>query len=234
MVWRLLCYRMKRRVQRFTGMRCCRVTLVRMVSGVVTGFSRLALPTRRRDRIAFFASRRLRVAARSWRRSDFMQRALIATVAFLLAAEVQSDPAAEVRCAELGFSKAAEERDTQAFSGFIDPDARFVGQSVARGVDAVMDAWQVFFADGGPRIRWRPQVVEVLADGDLALSRGPYLVTRLDDRGQTRQSWGTFNSVWRRHSDGRWRVVFDAGSPASGPVSEEALALLAGSADCPD
>ena len=24
---------------------------------------------------------------------------------------------------------------------------------------------------------------------------------------------GTFNSIWRRESDGTWRVVFDKGSP---------------------
>jgi ketosteroid isomerase-like protein len=28
------------------------------------------------------------------------------------------------------------------------------------------------------------------------------------------QRTGTFNSVWRRDQDGRWRIVFDIGCPS--------------------
>jgi ketosteroid isomerase-like protein len=74
--------------------------------------------------------------------------------------------------------------------------------------------------------------VEVLAEGKLALSRGPYLVTSRDEQGQLRETWGTFNSVWRRHQDGKWRVVFDAGSPAAGELPRNARELLSQRPDC--
>jgi ketosteroid isomerase-like protein len=38
----------------------------------------------------------------------------------------------------------------------------------------------------------------------LALSSGPV-------RDASGRRVGTFNSVWRREGDGRWRVVFDKG-----------------------
>jgi hypothetical protein len=64
----------------------------------------------------------------------------------------------------------------QAFRSFIDADARFVSSQVVRGVDAIAEAWAVFFTDPGPTIKWRPMVIEVLENNTLALSRGPYRV----------------------------------------------------------
>lgn len=138
----------------------------------------------------------------------------------------------DVRCREIGFSQSAENRDYAAFKSFIDGDARFVGSDVLRGVEQVAEVWSVFFAEDGPTIRWRPQIIEVLENGTLALSRGPYKSESLDADGNNVESWGTFNSVWRLNEDGEWRVVFDAGSPASSEPSEETRALLEAENDC--
>ena len=137
-----------------------------------------------------------------------------------------ADPAQDVRCRETGFSEAAEQRDAAAFAAFIDADARFVGATVSRGADEIVAAWQPFLTEGGPAIKWRPQFVEVLEDGDLALSRGPYRLIVTHQDGNETEHWGTFNSVWRLHDDGVWRVVFDAGSPATETPSDEQRALL--------
>ena len=144
-----------------------------------------------------------------------------------------ADLTEDVRCREIGFSKAAEARDLNAFRSFIDADARFVAGDVRRGVDEVAAAWAPFFAADGPAIRWRPSVVEVLDDGRLALSRGPYRVIAINAEGETVEYWGTFNSVWRLNKDGVWRVVFDAGSPAESPPDETTQALLNAEDGCP-
>ena len=137
-----------------------------------------------------------------------------------------ADLAEEVRCREIGFSKAAEKQNAKRFASFIDADARFVSSTVTRGPDAVAEAWTVFFTSDSPTIKWRPQIVEVLEDGKLALSRGPYRVISKDEDGNETEHWGTFNSVWRLQADGGWKVVFDAGSAAAQPPSEEVQALL--------
>ena len=153
---------------------------------------------------------------------------------FVLAASCSAfaDAADEVRCHEIGFSLAAEARDAERFSSFIDDDARFVGASVLRGPTAIAEAWSVFFEDEGPRIKWRPQFVEVLEDGNLALTRGPFRVIGKDDEGNDVERWGTFNSVWRLHPNGGWKVVFDAGSPASEPPAEDVRMLLETDDEC--
>ena len=133
----------------------------------------------------------------------------------------------EVRCREIGFSQAAENRDADAFASFIDADARFVGNSVIKGPQAIAEAWASFFAEDGPAIKWRPQFVEVLDDGALALTRGPYRMIARDAEDNLVEGWGTFNSVWRLQEDGSWKVVFDAGNAATEAPADDIQALLA-------
>lgn len=137
-----------------------------------------------------------------------------------------ADAEQDVRCSETGFSQAAEARDAGRFTSFIDPDARFVGNTVARGVAEIVEGWGGFFEPDGPRIKWRPQFVEVLEDGRLALTRGPYRITTPTPDGREIEGWGTFNSVWRLNDEGEWRVVFDAGSPPTETPSDDVRALL--------
>jgi len=145
---------------------------------------------------------------------------------------VRADVTDDVRCREIGFSNAAEERDPERFAAFIDADARFVGATVRRGIEAIVGDWAAFFEFGGPSITWRPQFVEVLENGRLALTRGPYRVRSVSEDGAIVERWGTFNSVWRLAADGQWRVVFDAGTPAGDPPADTVRALLESPAAC--
>lgn len=151
---------------------------------------------------------------------------------FAMPLTAMNDVTEQVRCREIAFSQSAEERDAARFATFIDADARFVGAGISRGVDEVVAAWSPFFQDDGPSIKWRPQYIEVLEDGNLALSRGPYRMLARGEDGEEREHWGTFNSVWRRQPDGNWQVVFDAGNAASAPPAPEVQQLLDQDLEC--
>lgn len=161
-----------------------------------------------------------------------MIKLILATALFLLVSVTVADLATDVRCREIAFSRSVENKDIEAFRSFLDDDARFVGSSVDRGPEQITAAWQVFFSDDGPAIKWRPRFVEVLEDGDLALTRGPYRMVVEDPDGNPVEHWGTFNSVWRKNADGEWRVIFDAGNSAAAPPDEETQALLQREDDC--
>ena len=143
-----------------------------------------------------------------------------------------ADPADEVRCREVGFSKSVESQDREGFASFIDPDARFVGNKVDRSREAIADAWAVFFTGGLPSIKWRPQFIEVLESGDLALSRGPYRIIDENEQGEVTEAWGTYNSVWRLNDDGEWLIVFDAGSFPDETPRDDQRELLESDAGC--
>ena len=153
----------------------------------------------------------------------------------ILATVAMNDPALhqEVVCAETGFSRAAEAKDPAAFLAFVDPDARFVTADVARGHEEIAEAWRELLSPGGPTIRWRPAVVEVSADGRLAISRGPYRVVSVDAGGDRSESWGHYISTWRRNDDGAWLILFDSGGDAGMTPSAEEIRILEGEPACP-
>ncbi len=128
-------------------------------------------------------------------------------VATAVAAPPTDSLAREVRAVETAFAHTMAARDTTAFLAFLSDEAVFFGRStVQRGPTAIFAVWRRFFDGADAPFSWRPESVEVLDSGALALSSGPVF-----DPTGTRI--GTFNSVWRRDADGRWRIIFDKGCP---------------------
>lgn len=129
------------------------------------------------------------------------------SVAASLGAQTNAELARQVFQAESSFAGSMAARDHEAFASFIAPDAIFFGgQGPLRGRAAVVEAWARFFVGPNAPFSWRPEVVQVVDSGTLALTSGPV-------RDPTGKQTGTFNSIWRREPDGRWRVVFDKGCP---------------------
>jgi ketosteroid isomerase-like protein len=120
----------------------------------------------------------------------------------------QSAPATlgkQVFAAESSFAASMARRDLKAFAAFLSPEAVFFSDTAAlRGKEAVVEGWRKFFAGPDAPFSWKPETIEVLSSGTLALSSGPVH----DPSGK---QVGTFNSVWRREAGGRWRVIFDKG-----------------------
>ena len=121
------------------------------------------------------------------------------------AASEQADRAREVEAVELAFARTMAERDFEAFRSFVADEAVFLGPAGAlRGRQAVADHWRRYFEPPEAPFSWRPETVEVLDSGALAISTGPVF-----DPAGNRVS--TYTSIWRRDSDGSWRIVFDKG-----------------------
>jgi ketosteroid isomerase-like protein len=112
----------------------------------------------------------------------------------------------QVRDAENGFAATMAKRDHNAFATFIADDAVFFGgeNRAYRGKKAVVDSWKGFYEKPDAPFSWRSESVEVIESGKLAHSSGPVF----NPKGER---VATFNSVWRRESDGTWKVVFDKG-----------------------
>lgn len=138
---------------------------------------------------------------------------LVPILAVLLAPALHAQSTAnaaltrQVFVAESTFAATLANRDTAAFARLVSPEAVFFGQkSVMRGKAAVMAGWRPLFEEPTPPFSWKPEVIEVLDSGTLALSSGPVY----DRDGK---QFGVFSSIWRREPDGTWRVIFDKGCP---------------------
>ena len=121
--------------------------------------------------------------------------------------EPNQDLVAQVRAAEIAFAKTMADRNLDTFGTHVADEALFFSRdNVLRGKAAVLAGWKRFFDGPTPPFSWEPEQVEVLDSGTLGISSGPVR----DGEGRR---IGTFNSIWRREADGRWRVIFDKSCP---------------------
>lgn len=125
----------------------------------------------------------------------------------LAAAPTNAELKEEVRKMEHAFARTMADRNHGAFASFLAPDAVFMnGPRALRGAKEVAEGWKRFFESPAAPFSWEPEIVEVLDSGKLALSSGPV-------RNPAGRRVGTFNSVWRREKNGKWRIVLDNGCP---------------------
>ena len=114
----------------------------------------------------------------------------------------------QVADTERAFAKTMAQRDFESFVSFLsDETVFFSGATPLRGKQKVADSWKPYFEQADPPFSWKPETVEVLESGTLALSSGPIF----DPEGKM---VATFNSIWRLETPGVWRIVFDKGSTA--------------------
>lgn len=129
---------------------------------------------------------------------------LIMLTAPLFANEALEQIKKEVWDTEMAFAKTMEDRDHEAFKSFLAEDVVFLGgKSATRGKQAVADKWAKYFVKEKATFAWKPEKVEVLENGTLALSSGPVW----DHIGR----YQTYTSIWRKEKSGKWKVVFDKG-----------------------
>lgn len=125
----------------------------------------------------------------------------------LLAQSQSASLKRQVFVAESSFAASMAQRDLEAFASHVSQEAIFFGDTaVMRGKQAVLNGWRRFFAKPEAPFSWKPDVIEVLPSGKLAISSGPVF----DPAGKR---VGSFSSIWRRELDGSWQIIFDKGCP---------------------
>jgi ketosteroid isomerase-like protein len=113
----------------------------------------------------------------------------------------------QVTDTELAFAKTMADRDLAAFNSFLSEETVFFsGPTPLRGKAAVTGFWKRFYEKPAAPFSWRPDKVEALDSGTLALSTGPVF----DPAGKC---IGRFTSIWRQEAPGMWKIVFDKGEP---------------------
>jgi ketosteroid isomerase-like protein len=139
---------------------------------------------------------------------------------------------------EQSFAASVERHDAKSFAEHVHPGAVFGAASanVQRGRDAIMKAWQPIIEGQNVTLKWRPHFVSIGADPDVAISRGPFVISSKGTTGSTAYKIGDFVSVWvRKNARSPWVVLFDSGGPppASATEDEANKHLQTAPAQCP-
>src|SRR6266567_3849851 len=81
--------------------------------------------------------------------------------------------------------------------------------SAATTKEAIRSAWKEMLTTPGAAISWKATKVEVAKSGDLAYVSGTYEETMTDASGKPVNDHGKYVEIFKKQTDGAWKVVAD-------------------------
>ncbi len=116
-----------------------------------------------------------------------------------------------IRQADLAWSKAMTDKQLDATVSYYAEEASILPPNAptASGKNAIRDVWAQFFAMPGFLVTCHPVKVEASRSGDIGYTQGPYELAFHDAKGNTVKDRGKYLAVWKKQSNGAWRVVAD-------------------------
>ena len=127
---------------------------------------------------------------------------------------------------EQAFARSVEAHDARAFQSFLHAGTVFNAGTVDadRGSDEVAKSWAEIVEGKAIALRWRPGIVQIGGEPTIAISRGPYILQRMQ-AGASTYRVGMYQTVWVRDGrDGAWRVLFDGSATTGQPMDDRAAA----------
>ncbi len=121
------------------------------------------------------------------------------------------------------WAAASKARDAEAFASVYADDAVLMleGAPDVSGREAILAAVTGLMKDPNFDLSFEADNVVVAGSGDLAYETGTYSFTLSDAEGKPAPTHGHYLVVWRKESDGTWKVVRDV------PVSDPPEAAMA-------
>lgn len=121
---------------------------------------------------------------------------------------------------DIDFAKASRETNAaEAFRKYIAPDCMMFPE----GDLPVQGAGEIYrrMKKGADNyvLAWIPQRAEVSASGDMGWTWGTYTLETNDRAGDKIKSYGKYVNVWKKQTDGTWKVIVDIGN-ASPPTGQ--------------
>ncbi len=116
-----------------------------------------------------------------------------------------------IRQADLAWSKAMTDRQLEATVSYYAEEASIFPPNAptATGKNAIRNVWAQFFAMPGFLVTCHPVKIEASRSGDIGYTQGPYDLAFSDGRGHTVKDRGKYLAVWKKQTNGAWRVVAD-------------------------
>jgi uncharacterized protein (TIGR02246 family) len=118
---------------------------------------------------------------------------------------------AAIRANSIAWSQAATAKDLDKVISFYADDAVELPNQgpAAKGKENIRKTWGPLISPPGPGLSWKTSTVEVAHSGELAYETGNYNFVTIDKKGKTNDLKGKYVVVWKKQSDGSWKVVVD-------------------------
>lgn len=125
---------------------------------------------------------------------------------------------AAIRDADIAFAKATAARGVDGWVDyFADSGVQVIPGRNVIGKAAIHELMAPSLGDTARTLTWAPTSAEVSASGDLG-----YTIGRWERTGRTKDSThvsrGSYVTIWRKQTDGAWKVVLDVGNADPAPT----------------
>ncbi len=70
------------------------------------------------------------------------------------------------------------------------------------------------------QLTWAPLFADISNSGELGYTYGTYELTFKDDKGAQVTRKGTYVTIWKKDSKGKWKFVLDTGNPGLEPPAK--------------
>jgi len=139
---------------------------------------------------------------------------LVLTCSVLLIGCASGDVDVEAERASLLATDAAWSNsagDLEAFLSYFTDDARFLAPDgpQATGSEEIRESFTALATLPGFTLTWRANFADVASSGDLGYTVGTFELMVDGPDGAPATRTGTYATIWRKQSDGEWRVVAD-------------------------
>jgi ketosteroid isomerase-like protein len=114
------------------------------------------------------------------------------------------DPESAVRIADQAWEKAVAEKSIERTMEMYDAEAVTAGSAMfpANGIADFRANWTKFFAQPDFSLSWKTEKVLITKSGTIAYSSGTWA--------SNAKPMGPYLAVWRKQSDGKWKLLIDA------------------------
>jgi ketosteroid isomerase-like protein len=121
---------------------------------------------------------------------------------------------AALRAADAAWLRAYRARNAEQAASFYDKRGAMLAPNapILTGKGALANFIAKSFALRNYQISWRPKQVDVARSGELGYTSGVYRMSFCDPSGRTFSDKGKYLMVWKKQSDGSWKVLFDMSS----------------------
>jgi uncharacterized protein (TIGR02246 family) len=128
-----------------------------------------------------------------------------------------------VKDADAQWAKTAGANDLEGTVAYYTDDASMLSPNapIATGKQAIRAAWASLL-NPDVTVSWQVTKAEAARSGDLAYVVGVYQITPKNPKGQPMADTGKLVEVWKKQSDGKWKVVediFNSDLPAPAPAA---------------
>ncbi len=139
--------------------------------------------------------------------------------------DTRADNESAIRELDALWSKTAGIKDLEGTIAYYSDDASLLPPNapIATGKQAIRAAWAPMLAPG-TSLSWQANKVEAAHSADLAYITGTYQMSMTDAQGKPATDQGKFVEVWKKQTDGKWKVVadiFNSDLPATPPAPAE-------------